>query len=367
MKIQTARPNRLPFLLWGDLRKNKKALLRYALAGEEAHLPIYFYVYLREFFEYKKLCSLHLNATNLKEIRKKVQTVYPQGSWLLGDDQISRAYFISIIADHEKNLNVWELGSTLFTISTKVDYLNSVFGKKSKIKYFGIEKNKYLSQLSKILHPNCRIYSDKNYLNPLKKKNKNLFVSRFVSSYVFEKTEYLADQLTKFDYGYLTEPFNLDEGENLHYNHGLPNAFFDFVKLLQKLLNSHDCFSAGHYYDHPAGTSLCFVCNLVFISKNLKSKKDIQKKLKKTFDLFQQIENPTDYLAQVRSGITKTEKRSLEILKKLNPVWGKADLSQPPIKNLLTLIKSKPSFYKNYKFKFNNYYLIKNSLANQLL
>lgn len=364
--MKNSAPKRLPFLLWGDLRKSKKALLRYALAGEEAHLPIYFYVYLRELFEYKKLFLSPLSAKNLNGLRANLKKISPEKIWLLSDDQILRAYFISIIADNEKTLNVWELGSTIFTIYTKVEYLIKALKKKFKIIYYGIEKNTYLSDLSKILHPKCKVYSDVNKINLNKTDRKNLFVSRFVSSYVFKNTASLADLLVKFDYGYLTEPFNLARGECLQYNHGLPNIFFDFVKLLKKLLETHDCFCAGYYYDYPAGTSPCFVCDLVFISKKIKHNKKIKETLQQEFEVFEKIEDPIIFAEMVRARISKIEKSCLALSKRLNPVWGKVDLSNP-LMNLLTLfLRSRVPFYKNYNFKFNNYYLIQKSLADHL-
>jgi hypothetical protein len=359
-------PKRLPFLLWGDLRKNKKALLRYALAGEEAHLPIYFYVYLREYFEYKKLAVTSLKAKSLKDLKTKLKRLFPNKLWLLENDQILRAYFIKTVGDYENKLNVWELGSTLFTISTKVDYLIGAFGKKTKIDYHGIEKNEYLSQLSKILHPSCKVYPDIKHINPLKKKNKNLFVSRFVSSYVFKNTDALADQISLFDYAFLTEPFNFNGGDCVRYNHGLPNTFFDFCALLNRLHATHNLFSAGYYYDHPAGTAPCFVCDLVIVAKNAKHSQSIQTKLNQSFDTFERIGDPAAFMKRVRSEINKKEKTILKVSKLLNPVWGKVDLSNQPMKIVLSLIKSILPSYKKYNFKFNNYYLIKRALADQL-
>ena len=64
--------------------------------------------------------------------------------------------------------------------------------------------------------------------------------------------------------------------------------------------------------------------------------------------------------------INKKEKTILKVSKLLNPVWGKVDLSNQPMEIVLSLIKSILRSYKKYNFKFNNYYLIKRALADQL-
>lgn len=353
---------RIPFLQWGDLRKNKKAILRYALSGEEAHLPVYLYVYLKELYEYESLLNKNIFAHNLLTLKKKVTKNFPQKSWLISEDQIDRAAFAFFITDQEPNTKIYELGSTICSLKLKLQFLEKVLKKKLKFNYVGIEKNKILTFLAKKFYKNQRIIQD---LPRFKKPAKSLFISRYVSSYVFDQAKSFADHLKTYSFGFITEPFYSKNQDYVTYNHGLKNTYFDFAKFYLTLSASHNLYVTSAFVDCPAGTDFCVVPNIIFIKKN-KCPSELIENLKK-FGLETKLLE-SDFVSSFLKHTSKEELKNIKIYKQKNPVWGKCDMlsEQGPIASAFKLFLLRRKKVKDYNFEFDNIYLSKESLLREL-
>lgn len=353
---------RIPFLQWGDLRKNKKAILRYALCGEEAHLPVYLYVYLKELYEYEFLLNKNIFAHNLLALKKKVSRKFPQKSWLISEDQIDRAAFAFFITHQEPNTKIYELGSTICSLKLKLRFLKKALRKKIIFNYVGIEKNKLLTFLTKKFYKNQKIIQN---LPRFKKPANSLFISRYVSSYVFDQAKSFADHLKTYSFGFITEPFFSKNKDYVTYNHGLKNTYFDFAKFYSTLSASHNLYVTSAFVDCPAGTDFCVVPNIIFVQKN-KCSPDLIENLRK-FGLETKLLE-SDFVNSFLRHTSKEELKNIKFYKRLSPVWGRSDLQSghSSVANSFKLFLTRRKKMKNYNFEFDNIYLSQESLQSEL-
>lgn len=353
---------RLAFLQWGDLRKNKKAILRYALTGEEAHLPVYLYVYLKELNEYDSLEKEKIHATCLKKLRETIEKKKPEKQWLLADDQIYRvalAFYLGL----KKTINVYELGSTICNFKAKLSYLEKALRKKTRINYIGIEKNEFLIFLSNKLNAKQKIVKN---LPKITEKNNSLFISRYVASYAFKKTEDFSNHLIQYKYAFISEPFYYQDCDFSTHNHGLLNVFFDFHKFYEEINKTHDIFSTSAFLDYPSGTDLCIVMNLVLLKRGKIGTERIKRKLN-AFGISCDAVSK-EFKKEILFSHSENDIQKIKFSKWLNPVWGNTDLSKEgnSMQRFFKGYKTKMTEVAGFDFKYENLFLSQQSLLEEI-
>lgn len=261
---------RIPILLWGDLVRGSKPVLRRVLIGSEAHDAMYLFVYLQEQIALNELKDLLRTSTNEIFFPRDImdQGVFDRTNSLNRENFFNAAKIYSNLSSSFNT--IYELGSTYGATQTKLEILSNELMKKGikipQIKFVGIENSILANKVSK-LFSNFQIFSSLEDIN-LDQAVNNIFYSRFVSSYYFLDSQSFLNEIKKFDQIFIEDAFSLTNSDVEVWNHGLRQTYFDSRKVVEGLKSSgYNVQLLDFYIDFPAKTAPCRVVK-IFASKD---------------------------------------------------------------------------------------------------
>jgi hypothetical protein len=323
--------NRIPFLYWGDLVSNRKPIIRRVLFGIEAHLSMYFYVYVQDFLRMnlllhyvrqKKLSKL-LDFSFLLDFNDTHKILYPD---LFNGGGIQKNEFTSILLSDlciEQGTRIVELGSTVGASVLKFRIIQDVKQVNTEIRWVGIENSSVLEHLSQSLHDHP-IEIVKSYKD-LERLQKSHLLARFVSSYVFKGADDFATWIVEnFESFVIEDAFSAD-GDKKIFNHGMPEVFMDFITLQKILLdNKFFLYIENMYLDYPANTSQCINMRVI----GTKDANFLQKyqELYGSNTLFVCDANePYKFLSKLR--VDKNYLKNVKHNKSVYPIWAETPIN----------------------------------------
>lgn len=334
---------RIPFLYWGDLVINQKPIIRRVLFGIEAHLGMYFYVYVQDFLrlnlllKYVQQRKRLIDFSFLNDFNDTFKILYPD---LFDGGGIQKDEFSSILLSDiciGKETRIVELGSTLGASILKFRIINELKDINHEFRWVGIENSSVLVNLSDTLHKS-KIDLVKSYSELEQLENSHL-LSRFVASYVFESArEFCTWLIHNFESFVIEDAFSLD-GDIKVFNHGMPEVFMDFITLQQVLIhNNFDLYVENMYYDYPAKTNECINMRIIgtkdvnFLQKyqnQVNSKKLIKCDASEPFKFLESLTFDKNYLKNIKHN------------KSIYPIWAETPISYSRTKQRYLYIKNR--------------------------
>ena len=338
---------RIPFLLWGDLRCGDMPILRRKLVGWRAHECMYAWVYLTDYLavrkieeiwdhNYKASSSGPFFPTLGGELWTRHDRALIDPHFQINANSFETATICAAVlsAVNDQKFTISELGSTFFTSIDKFKLavrelmrLDPAVGKINPA-WCGIDNSPFVNQVAQILHPSgvdLKISDDHRKFR--KANGYNFFVSRFVCSYVFEKTVVLGEFLNaNFGSGIFEDAFAADGSEVEVFNHGQRETYLDIAALCRKLrADGRRVFLLDHYPDFPGGTVRCFVCKLMFVDDQVDMAVASQRirQLGYEFSLESQLIDPDTILDRLNEPISADRWEQVRRYKTKEPVWGR--------------------------------------------
>lgn len=364
--------SRTPILLWGDLVKGQKAITRRSLVGDSAHECMYAWVYLADYLATLRL-KKELSSLKQPEGHKSFLADFDETTWKSLDRkhidphfQLNKSgfetsvYLNALFYSQKKKLStIVELGQTFFTAIDKFSIVHqasthhfSLEFSPDTIQWIGIDNSEFCNLTAQVLHKdqqsNMTIYDD---FSKFPKQDDAIFHSRFVCSYAFNDTATLTDFLSQnFECAIIEDAFST-EAKDIHtQNHGQQETFFNLNEFQTTLTEqNYQIYLLDSYGDWPAGAEKCFVAKLLILKKDAV---DFTK-----FEDFISVHGLTfnkasshhpSLLSYLQQSISLSDWRKIYTNKRINPVWGKTDLTkQSPLKSLLKRWKEKKAIFKN--------------------
>ncbi len=252
--MNNERSERLPILLWGDLVRGSKPVLRRALAGFRAHECMYAWVYLTEYLALQRLLESLPGLEN--NVRASLFELFSNRLWSHIDrDRIdphrqldrsafeTMAHIVSLAAAHDQTQPLLvELGSTFFAGKTKFEIVNAVARERLSDwpqicpDWLGLDNSRFMRDVTLALHGEKEIALLDDYAKFAGADRFSVFSSRFVATYAFHSGADFA--------GYLADRFSVAVVEDAHSttnrdvdvtNHGQPETFFSLIDVFQIL------------------------------------------------------------------------------------------------------------------------------------
>ena len=332
-------------MYWGDLVFKQKPIIRRVLFGIEAHLTMYFYVYIQDFLRFNLLLQ-YVHSKNIKnsndltfleDFNKDYKSLYPD---LFNGGGIQEGEFTNILLSDicmGSGKRIVELGSTVGTSIVKFKIIRYLKNKSFDFHLVGIENSSVLGYLSNFLHGND-IKIIKSYKNLEPFGNSHL-LSRFVASYVFNSGNDFAEWLIKnFDSFVIEDAFSLNQDIRV-FNHGLPETYMDFKTFQHSLSKSGFQLYIEHVYiDYPAKSNQCFVMRIIG-TKDV----DFAQKNQDSFNFANVIQvdpnDPFKFLDGLRTD--RNYLKNVKHNKSAFPVWSETPGSYSRFKQSLAYIKNR--------------------------
>lgn len=338
---------RLPILLWGDMRHKGSPVLRRAVAGWRAHECMYSWVYLTD---YIALQNLHQELENNSQLCNG--DFFPSLSgtiWNTLDrnkidphSQINTYAFeavsvVASIAAHSGELSprFVELGSTFFSsidkfnIIQKVASLSGLEWNGYTPSWLGIDNSSFSNKVAYQLHAhrqNIQIIED---YQDIKKSSFSVLYSRFVASYVFKTHETLVEYISDyFNALVIEDAFSTTDDDIVTHNHGQPETFFSFTKYTSALnKKGFKVYVMNAYPDYPAGTHPCYVIKHFAVKRDFPVEKMREDLLK--IGICVDI-TPIDesFTSSLNKKYSQKDWNIVERSKKISPVWGETNLDK---------------------------------------
>jgi hypothetical protein len=334
---------RVPFLYWGDLVLNRKPIIRRVLFGIEAHLTMYFYVYVQDFLRLNLLLQYVqqkkglVDFSFLHDFNETHKILYPD---LFDGGGIQKDEFSSILLSDiciGKGTRIVELGSTLGASIIKFNIIKELKDVNHEFRWVGIENSSALEHLSESLHKN-KIDIVKSYKDLERLENSHL-LSRFVASYVFESASDFATWLIQnFESFVIEDAFSLD-GDIKVFNHGMPEIFMDFMILQLVLIeNNFNIYVENMYFDYPAKSNKCINLRIIgtkdvnFLQKyqnSINSKKLIKCDASEPYKFLNSLHVDKNYLKNIKHN------------KNIYPIWAETPITYSRMKQRYLYIKNR--------------------------
>lgn len=249
---------------------------------------------------------------------------------------------------NESQITASELGSTFFTAIDKFRLASLELSRLEPAapeinpEWYGIDNSPFVNDVARILHSSgvtLKILDD--HRKARRVGGYGLFLSRFVSSYVFDNTlEFSNFLLANYDGGIVEDAFSAAGKEVEVFNHGQRETYFDLAALCRKLQsNGRRVFMLDHFPDFPAGTKPCFVCKLVFVDH----KTDIDVVSRRVRALGYELDADTQeveaetVLERLKASTTAARWEQVSRYKMKEPVWGRTP-AKPPTDSLRSRI-----------------------------
>ena len=342
---------RIPILLWGDLVKHGKPVLRRALAGNDAHEAMYSWVYLTDYLSLRRLKD-ELATKDLFRLTASLFVEFDTMIWQAFDRSIidphfqvtkyafePMAHLMAISAANAATNPVFvELGSTFFAAIEKFDILDlvarNVIPRWPKIEpaWIGIENASFSNDVAHTLHPGRDLPIVGDWSSYKRTERFTCFYSRFVASYTFPDAATFGRFIVEnCDAAVIEDPYSTTD-EDVHvFNHGQKETFFSFSAVLHELKQAgFAVFLLNHYPDYPKDAAPCHVIRYVAIKDTIDRAAygEYLKKLGWTGDALTRPAVPKETLAAFNAAMTRNDWASVKRQKAASPVWGPSDLSK---------------------------------------
>lgn len=326
------RAERLPILLWGDLVKGARPVLRRALAGDRAHECMYAWVYLTEYLAHRRLLALppehkgRLLADLDGELWKRVERSRVDPHFQLSRSGFELTAWLAALAAGagESRPVLVEFGSTFFTAKTKLEILGEIHGGPAlQPEWIGIDNSRFMHDTSRALHGDAfRLVDD--YRSVQKPGRFAVFLSRFVASYVLPDGLALADYLAeRFQAAVLEDAYSTTAKDVRVFNHGQAETFFSIPETFGRLeQNGFELRLLENYPDFPAGSAPCHVIRIVAARKGVFNDRAREHLAVLGFPAGEPV-SAASLLDRLNARVTPGRWRAVERAKRESPVWGR--------------------------------------------
>ena len=334
---------RFPILLWGDLVKGGRPVLRRALAGFRAHECMYAWVYLTDYLAHKRLLDLvsAMNPQDCGELLKGLDgSLWTRFDRSLVDPhyQLSAAAYepVAILtclaADFDDRAPTFtELGSTFFASKTKFEIIDQLAAKcfsdwpQLKPKWIGIDNSRFMHDTTRTLHGQGAVELLDDYRALPRLDGLAIFLSRFVTSYVFSSASEFADFIAeRFQIALIEDAYSTTEDDAAVFNHGQAEIFFSIPMAIGRLEQvDFDIYLLDTYPEFPAGSAPCHVIRYIAIKKGLLRARAKERLASLGIDSMNQPTAVKLLLQQLNSRIPRERWRAIKKAKRESPVWGR--------------------------------------------
>lgn len=328
---------RMPVLLWGDLREGASPVLRRALAGYRAHECMYAWVYLTEHLAHRRLLALlpeldqaarralftSLDGQFWKDHDRKVVDPHFQ----ISRDAFEQVAYLACLAAGQTEPAFIELGSTFFTARTKFETVNAVARElfadwpRFEPRWVGIDNSPFMHDTAQLLHGQAmRLVDDYRKAD----REGAIFISRFVSSYVFQSGREFADYLSPFRAALIEDAYSTTSADVPVENHGQPEVFFSVPEAMGQLERAgFEIYLLDHYPDFPAGAAPCHVIRYLAAKPGVYGLGVAGRLSALGFNAAQRVAG-LSLLDRLNSSVSASQWDEVERAKQASPVWGRA-------------------------------------------
>lgn len=350
MSQQTS--DRLPILLWGDVVKGGKPVLRRTLAGERAHECMYAWVYLTDFLSLKRLldqieqlpeevrCSVFREFDNLWKHVDRSQ-IDPHSQLVPSSfEPVVHALSLSHTSKQRQPRFV-ELGSTFFASIAKLRLASRVAESclatpiEISPQWIGIDNSQFMHDVVHLLHGSQEVDLLDDYKNLETSGEFSVLLSRFVASYVFESSADYADYVAQhFSAVVVEDAYSTTQSDVRVHNHGQPEVFFSLPTVFQKLEeNGFSFYILETYPDWPGDAAPCHVVRYLATKRELVTDEyvDMIEKLGFSFDPVQCRVKANEVLGRLNAKVSQEDWQKVQLNKLKNPVWGRTDTNNNEI------------------------------------
>ena len=334
---------RFPILLWGDLVKGCRPVLRRALAGSRAHECMYAWVYLTDYLAHKRLFELALkmkqeDSRNLLEaldgdLWTRVDRSLVDPHYQLSKSAYEPVAFASCLAAEVGELSptVIELGSTFFASKLKFEIVDHIarqcFADWPKLRpnWIGIDNSRFMHDATHALHGTGTVELVDDYRAIGNSDRLAIFLSRFVTSYVFPSSLVFADYLAeRFQIALIEDAYSTTDQDIPVFNHGQAETFFSIPAAMGRLEEANfEIYLLDTYPEFPAGSAPCHVIRYLSVKQGLLTE-GVKKRLGSLgLDFVDKPISAKLLLQQLNSAVTPRQWRAVKRAKRESPVWGR--------------------------------------------
>ena len=361
----TSVSNRLPILLWGDLVRGRKPILRRALAGARAHECMYAWVYLTEFLAIDRLRAALVDLP--VSSRRRLFPGLEGNLWSILARatidpyyQLSRASFDSVAymttlaqAIRADAPQFVELGSTFFASKLRFEIIDQVgrelFSdwKAMTPEWVGIDISTFMHDTTRLLHRDSEIKLVRNCSDVPNTGQFSTLISRFVASYVFPTgVEFAKYAANRFQAIMIEDAYSTIKTDVSVSNHGQRQTFFSMLDVFRAFADRrYNIFVLDSYPDYPAGSAPCHVVKYLALSDEL-SKSSYKTYLAELgFESPQVAARPDTLLDELNSEISAERWAVVKRAKSESPIWGRTP--ELPERSIGETVKSGLSYFSN--------------------
>ena len=322
---------RLPILLWGDLMRGGRPVLRRALAGRNAHECMYAWVYLTDFLAHRRLLELPPGKNLLAELDsgelwRRVERAALDPHFQLSKDgfeAVAQLAALAVGAGEPQPLLV-ELGSTFFASKTKLEILNRIAGEALEPEWIGIDNSRFMHDTTRALHGDgaVRLLDDYRKLAP--PQSFAGFLSRFVASYVFPGGTAFADYLAeRFQAAVIEDAYSTTARDEPVHNHGQAEIFFSLPATFGRLEErGFEIRLLDAYPDFPAGAARCHVIRYLATRKGVANARSAAWLSALGFQAGD-VRPAATLLDELNAAVPAGRWSAVERAKRESPVWGR--------------------------------------------
>lgn len=348
------RPNaeRFPMLLWGDLVKGSKPVLRRALAGDEAHECMYAWVYLTDYLAVCRVRDLlpDLNDDQRRrffpildgEIWNEIDRARVDPRFQISSSAFEMVALAAALAatGHDKSPSLVELGSTFFASKTKYEIVDAVAGAcvpnwpGMSVDWIGIDNSSFVQDVTRLLHgrDGVRLVSDvADFSENETGDSASVLFSRFVASYVFPGGRAFAEYAAKrFDAVVIEDAFSTTDQDIEVQNHGQHETFYSLSETVAAFQAAgFQFFLLDSYPDYPSETVPCHVVKYAAVNSrfDVAGAFDHMKALGFQIDV-NPVTDPSRVTGDLNEQISQDDWAQIKEAKAVSPVWGRTELGQ---------------------------------------
>jgi len=334
---------RFPILLWGDLVNGRRPVLRRALAGFRAHECMYAWVYLTDYLAHRRLLDLAIGMgqADCRNFFKALDgDLWARFDRSLVDPhyQLSKSAYepvaitTCLAADRgELTPHFVELGSTFFASKTKFEIIDHIA--KQCIadwpglhpRWIGIDNSRFMHDTTRVLHGAGAVELLEDYRALAKSDSLSIFLSRFVTSYVFSSSLEFADYVAeRFQVALVEDAYSTTDQDVAVFNHGQAEIFFSVSTTMGRLEQADfEIYVLDSYPEYPAGSAPCHVIRYLAAKRGLVTERAKERLVPLGIDFVDKPVSARTLLQQLNASVTPQRWRAVKQAKRESPVWGR--------------------------------------------
>lgn len=334
---------RFPILLWGDLVEGGQPVLRRALAGFRAHECMYAWVYLTDYLAHGRLLDLFLKMGQedrrnlLKELDGDLWTRVDRSlvdpHYQLSKSAYEPVAFMACLAAQfgEMSPTIVELGSTFFASKSKFEIVDHIAREcfvdwpQLQPNWVGIDNSRFMHDTTRALHGDGVVEMVDDYRAIAKSDRFAIFLSRFVTSYVFSSALEFADYLAeRFQIALVEDAYSTTDQDVSVFNHGQAEVFFSVSTAMGRLERADfEIYVLDSYPEFPAGSAPCHVIRYLAVKRGLVTERTKERLVALGLDYVGKPVSAMTLLEQLNTAVTSRQWRAVKQAKRESPVWGR--------------------------------------------